>query len=177
MADLGEAFNSFKQTNRPFHTIDYFFTQRSLTEEQEFIDHTMTRQIKKIKVVHNFLALNIPTVILNEDLSNSKQEYSEKPLGFDIEIYGDDGYSYKGTITSYQGVIPNFMIPIKGDKKLFVNISYKYTNNDGSNGTYTKKYINFIDVPKRFQLGSEIEASESETPVISQDNKKSKKKS
>ena len=167
MADLGEAFNSFKQTTRPFQTIDYFFTQRSLTEDQEFLDKNMTRQIKKIKVTHNFLALNIPTVILNEGLTDNKQECSEKPLGFDIEIYGDDGYSYKGTITSYQGVIPNFMIPIKSDKKLFVNISYKYTNNDDS---YTKKYINFIEVPKRFQTG-EDEASETGTP------NKSKKKS
>lgn len=171
MADLGEAFNSFKQTTRPFQTIDYFFTQRSLTEDQEFLDKNMTRQIKKIKVTHNFLALSIPTVILNEGLTDNKQEYSEKPLGFDIEIYGDDGYSYKGTITSYQGVIPNFMIPIKSDKKLFVNISYKYTNNDGSNNSYTKKYINFIEVPKRFQTGEETEASETDTP------NKSKKKS
>lgn len=168
MADLGEAFNSFKQTTRPFQTIDYFFTQRSLTENQEFLDKSMTRQIKKIKVTHNFLALSIPTVILNEGLTDNKQEYYEKPLGFDIEIYGDDGYSYKGTITSYQGVIPNFMIPIKGDKKLFVNISYKYTNNDNP---YTKKYINFIEVPKRFQMGEETEASETDTP------NKSKKKS
>jgi hypothetical protein len=168
MADLGEAFNSFKQTTRPFQTIDYFFTQRSLTEDQEFLDKSMTRQIKKIKVTHNFLALSIPTVILNEGLTDNKQEYSEKPLGFDIEIYGDNGYSYKGTITSYQGVIPNFMIPIKGDKKLFVNINYKYTNNDDS---YTKKYINFIEVPKRFQMGEDNEASETDTP------NKSKKKS
>lgn len=174
MADLGEAFNSFKQTKRPFQTIDYFFTQRTLTEEQDYLDKTMTRQIKKVKVTYNFLALSIPTVILNEGLIDNKQEYSEKPLGFDIEIYGDDGYNYKGTITSHQGVIPNFMIPIKGDKKLFVNIDYKYTNNENSNSTYTKKYINFIEVPKRFQLGSD-ENSEIETPSIVEPKEEIKK--
>ena len=53
---------------------------------------------------------------------NNNGQNVEKPLGFDIEIYGDEGYHYKGSITSYQGTIPNFMIPIKGDKKLFINI-------------------------------------------------------
>ena len=67
----------------------------------------------------NFLALNIPTIITT---TNSNGQTVEKPLGFDIEIFGDEGYHYKGSITSFLGIIPNFMIPIKGDKKLFVNI-------------------------------------------------------
>jgi hypothetical protein len=73
----------------------------------------------------------------------------EKPMGFDIEIFGDDGYHYKGSITSHQGIIPNLMVPVKGDKKLFVNIIYKFA--DANNNTLTKNYVNFIEVPKRFQ--------------------------
>jgi hypothetical protein len=143
MAELGEAFNILKFQKKPFQNIDYFFSQRCLLEEQEYIDKNMNRKINKIKVTHNFLAINIPTIITN----NNGQ--MENPLGFDIEIFGEEGYHYKGTITSYQGTIPNFMIPIKEDKKLFVNINYKST--DAQNNTIIKKFVNFIEVPKRFQ--------------------------
>ena len=154
MAELGEAFNTLKFQKKAFQNIDYFFSQRSLIEEQEHIDKNMNRVMNKIKVTHNFLALNIPTIIV----SNNGQSV-ENPLGFDIEIFGDEGYHYKGTITSYQGIIPNFMIPIKEDKKLFVNINYKST--DAQNNTTTKKFVNFIEVPKRFQ--SDAKKTETET--------------
>jgi hypothetical protein len=143
MADLGEAFNTLKFQKKPFQNIDYFFTQRNLTEEQEFIDKNMNRKTKKVKMNHNFLALNIPTITTS----------TEKTIGFDVEIFGDDGYHYKGTITSYQGIVPNFMIPIKGDKKLFIHINYKFT--DSNENTAIKKFVNFIEVPKRFQLTDE----------------------
>jgi hypothetical protein len=147
MADLGEAFNSLKFYKKSFQNIDYFFTQRTMTEDHEYIDKNMNRAIKKIKVSHNFLALNIPTIITT---TTDNGQNVEKPIGFDIEIFGDEGYHYKGTITSYQGVIPNFMVPIKGDKKLFVNINYQST--DTNNNTLFKKFVNFIEVPKRFQM-------------------------
>jgi hypothetical protein len=150
MADLIEAFNTLKSQKKPFQNIDYFFTQRTLTEEHEYIDKHMNRKTKKVKVTHNFLALNIPTIVTT---TNSNGQTIEKPLGFDIEIYGDEGYHYKGTITSYQGIIPNFMIPIKGDKKLFVNINYKVS--DLNENTSNRKYVNFIEVPKRFQIVDE----------------------
>lgn len=146
MADLGEAFNTLKFQKKPFQNIDYFFTQRTMIEEHEYIDKNMNRKNKKMKVTHNFLALNIPTIVTT--IVNNGQNI-EKPLGFDIEIYGDEGYHYKGSITSYQGTIPNFMIPIKGDKKLFININYKFT--DGAENTNVRKFVNFIEVPKRFQ--------------------------
>jgi hypothetical protein len=147
MADLGEAFNSLKFYKKSFQNIDYFFTQRTMTEDHEYIDKNMNRAIKKIKVSYNFLALNIPTIITT---TTDNGQNVEKPMGFDIEIFGDEGYHYKGTITSYQGVIPNFMVPIKGDKKLFVNINYQFT--DTNNNTSFKKFVNFIEVPKRFQM-------------------------
>ncbi len=133
MADLGEAFNSLKFQKNLFQNIDYFFTQRTLIEENEYLDKNMNRKIKKTRVTHNFLALNIPINPISE-LNKDNQ------LNFDIEIFGDEGYHYKGTLTSYSGCNPNFMIPIKGDKKIFIHISY----ND-------KKFISFIEVPKRYQ--------------------------
>ena len=155
MADLGEAFNtlSARSFNKPFQSIDYFFSQRTLSEEQEYFDKNMNRKVKKIKVTHNFLALNIPTFINNG--SDIESLNSDKPLSFDIEIYGDNGYHYKGTITSYQGIIPNFMIPVKGDKKLFICINFNYNNN-------IKKFVNFIEVPKRYQTTETSEILEEE---------------
>ena len=150
MADLGEAFNSLKFYKKPFQTNDYFFTQRTLMEDREYIDKNMNRKTKKVKVSHNFLALNIPTI--NTTITKNG-ETSEKPMGFDIEIFGDDGYHYKGTITSYEGIIPNFMVPIKGDKKLFINVNYNFT--DSNNNLLFKKFVNFIEVPKRFHISTE----------------------
>ena len=108
------------------------------------------KKLKLSKVKHNFLALNIPTIVTT---TSENGQSVDKPMGFDIEIYGDEGYHYKGTITSYQGIIPNFMVPIKGDKKLFVNINYKFS--DSSNNSLSKKFVNFIEVPKRFQIVDE----------------------
>jgi hypothetical protein len=172
MADLGEAFNTLKFQKKPFQNIDYFFTQRTLTEEHEYIDKNMERKNKKVKVTHNFLALNIPTIFsLNEQHINNRDfntdQNNEKPVGFDIEIYGDEGYNYKGSITSYQGIIPNFMIPIKKDKKLFININYNFSNSN--NITSVRKFINFIEVPKRFQYIDDNESTkknESDTEIL-----------
>jgi hypothetical protein len=165
MADIFEAFNTLKFQKKTFQTIDYFFTQRNMTEEREYIDKNMNRMIKKIKVNHNFLALNIPTIFS----TNNSGQPSEKPLGFDIEIYGDDGYQYVGTINSFQGIMPNFMIPIKGDKKLFVNITYKFTDINETTGN--RKYINFIEVPKRFQTIDDTQSIQSnKTTDINDDN-------
>jgi hypothetical protein len=156
MADISEAFNTLKFQKKPFQVIDYFFTQRNLTEEHDYLDKNMNRKTKKIKVTHNFLALNIPTIstfIGKPNESTNNTDNTEKSLGFDIEIFGDDGYHYKGTITSFQGIVPNFMIPIKGDKKLFVNINYNYS--DSNNNSSTKNFVNFIEVPKRFQISDD----------------------
>ena len=173
MAYLGEAFDTFDNQDKIFQNIDYFFTQRNLSEEQEIIDKNMNRITKKKKVIYNFLAINIPNItkIINncrtydENSSNSMscnlKSFNDKPVGFDIEIFGDEGYHYKGVITSYHGIIPNFMIPIKKDKKLFIHIHYKLTDNNEN--IFIKKFINFIDVPKRFQnITDLIDTNESE---------------
>ena len=141
MTNITEAYDDIlKKSQNNFKTIDYFFLQRTLTEEHEYLDKNMNRQIKKVKVVHNFLALNIPTLMNTSDANS---------IIFDIEIYGDEGYHYKGTITSYKGIIPNFMIPIKGDKKLFIHINHNLI--DSNKTPISTNYVNFIEVPKRHQ--------------------------
>jgi len=144
MAYLDEAYNIYKKGTKTFKTIDFFFTQRTLTEDREHIDANMNRINKKIKITHNFLALNIPTII-----GTVAEEAQNTPDGFSIRIYGDNGYHYEGTIPSFEGVIPNFMIPVKGDKKIFVHVSYKFK--DYNNNIINREFVNFIDVPKRFQ--------------------------
>lgn len=143
MAELGEAFNTLQFPKKSCNKIDYFFAQRTLTEERSYIDKKMNHKTKKVKVTHNFLTLNIPTITIQNNGNNN-----EKPLGFDIEIYGDEGYNYKGSITSYKGCVPSFSISIENDKEFFVNINYKFTENES---TQTKNFTNFIKVPKRFQ--------------------------
>ena len=137
MANIDEAYNSIRFIRTPFSNIDYFFTQRTLIEDKEYIDKNMNRKNKKMKVTNNFLAINIPIINNNS-------------LEFDVEIFGDEGYHYKGTVKSHQGIIPGFIILIKGDKKLFIHIDHKYT--DDNNNIIIKKFVNFVDVPKRFQF-------------------------
>jgi hypothetical protein len=134
MADLYEAYNSFKYVPKNFHSIEYFFTQRNLKEEHEFLDKNMNRKNKQVNIVYNFLALSIPQ-IEPDDNANST---------IDISVFGDCGYHYKGKITTIYGSSPNFIIPLKIDKKIFVHMIH--TKNETS-----KEYTCFIDVPKRFQ--------------------------
>ena len=159
MANLHEAYNVLKTTENIFQNIDYFFTQRTIIEENEYIDKNMNRKIKKQKVIYNFLALYIPLNIqtdysIDNNLNNDKNEELHKiipiiPVGFDIEIFGDSGYHYSGNITSHTGIISNFMIPIGIDKKIFVKIKYNFIDN---NKNIFKIFISFIDVPIRFQI-------------------------
>jgi hypothetical protein len=148
MAELSEAFNVIKFETKNFQTIEHFFTQRNLKEEHEFLDQNMNRKNKQINIIYNFLAINIPqhNYILDDKISS-----------IDIEIFGDSGYHYKGILNTIHGICPNFMIPLKGDKKLFVHIIYKESNNKKKNEQnfeekdMNKKFVSFIEVPKRYQ--------------------------
>ena len=42
---------------------------------------------------------------------------------FNLEVYGDRGYQYKGRINSFEGNIPHLLIPLRGDNQLFVHIN------------------------------------------------------
>lgn len=142
MAELSEAFNCFNTLEKQYHNIDYFFTQRNMKENHEYLDKNMNRKNKKISIIYNFLAINIPTY-------NEKNNFI-----IDIEIFGDSGYHYKGSISSFNNIVPNVMIPLKGDKKIFIHGECKDScieDNKNSNVENNKHYMCFIDVPKRFQ--------------------------
>jgi hypothetical protein len=149
MAEIDEAFNKLTNQNKIFGTLEYFFLHRKINEDQEYLDKSLNRKNKQISVNYNFVAINIPNILVNDAI-----------LGFDIEIFGDNGYHYKAFISSFQGSIPHQLIPLKGDKKIFVNVLPKMDDNkynkenikyDNQNH-FNKNYIAFIEVPKRYQL-------------------------
>jgi len=143
MAEIDEAFHKITNQNKKFGTIEYFFTQRKINEDQEYLDKSLNRKNKNICVTYNFLAINIPNILVDELIS-----------GFDIEIFGDMGYHYKAFISSYQGLTPHFLIPLKGDKKMFINLLPKIDNKDiklDNESNLNRNYIAFIEVPKRYQ--------------------------
>ncbi len=135
MTELGEAFNVFKFQQKNINNIDYFFTQRNLKENHEYLDQNMNRKNKQVNIIYNFVALSIPYPNISDNTN----------INFDLEIFGDSGYHYKGIFTSYQGNIPSFLIPLKGDKKIFAHIQYNESENN------LKDFVGFIEVPKRFQ--------------------------
>jgi len=148
MAEIDEAFHKLSNQNKTFGNIEYFFTQRKVIEEQEYLDKSLNRKNKQVTVIYNFLAINIPNILVDETTT-----------GFDIEIFGDNGYHYKAFLSSYQGTVPHFLVPLKGDKKMFVNILPKINSKekegfkyDTENIPFNKNYIAFIDISKRYQL-------------------------
>jgi len=145
MAEIEEAFHKITNQNKKFGTLEFFFTQRKINEDQEYLDKSLNRKNKNITIVYNFLAINIPNILVDELVS-----------GFDIEIFGDIGYHYKAFIAGFQGVSPHFLIPLKGDKKIFVNILPKLENKEAAFKAenlpnFNKNYVAFIEVPKRNQ--------------------------
>jgi hypothetical protein len=150
MAEIAEAFFKLSNQNKTFGTLEYFFAQRKINEEQEYLDKTLVRKNKHISVICNFVAIIIPNILVDEIIN-----------GFDVEIFGDNGYHYKAFISNHQGIMPHFLIPLKGDKKMFVNILPKIEMKEGNkydiqNNNYYKNYIAFIEVPKRYQLCEQI---------------------
>ncbi len=90
MADLNEAFNTMKFEQKQFHSIDYFFTQRNLKEDHEFLDQNMNRKNKQVNIQYNFLAISIPHYDLQDGIIST----------IEADIFGDNGYHYNGKIIS-----------------------------------------------------------------------------
>jgi hypothetical protein len=51
------------------------------------------------------------------------------------------------------------MIPLKGDKKIFVHVNYKNEENS------IKDYVCFIEVPKRYQIINNVNNAEIEVEL------------
>ena len=137
MANLNEAYEVISKPNTIFNNkIEHFFNQRTVMKEFEYIDKNMIRKSIKKKVIENFLSVRIPSINNNT-----------LPHTFDIDIFGNIGYHYTGTVITTRGRIPDFSINIDCDSKIFVHI--KDNNNDTS--IKPNYYTAFIDVPKRYR--------------------------
>jgi len=124
------------------NTIDYFFTQRRVTEMEEIIDSsTLERKKKKIQSNYNFLAINFPSTLFKNIIN----------LIIDIEIWGDEKFNFKGSIIKNDGEIPHLMLKLKDDKTIFVKLIFK------DNDKVIKTYISFIPVIKRYQQTPNID--------------------
>jgi hypothetical protein len=118
------------------NNIDYFFTQRKVSEFVETLDEkTLERKTQKVCNVYNFLAINLPTHLFKNNHN----------LIIDVEIWGDNMYNFKGSIKRQEGDMPHIMIKLKEDKQIFVKLIFR---EDDKN---LKTYISFIPVTKRFQ--------------------------
>jgi len=137
MADLDHAYtNIFDSTKNKFRDIAHFFTQRKITESVEELDtSTMKRTKKDIETTNNYLALVFPK--------------NENSPSLSIEIYGNNGYCFKGKMESYTENTPHLLIPLNDDKELFVHVY-------DDKGESEESYVSFIHVPKRYQNNEDI---------------------
>ncbi len=147
MANFNEAFNSNFENMVNINNndvIDNFFTQRKVTEYEEYIDEkTMQRKKKKKDIVYNFLALNIPySLHVNND-----------NISIDINIWGDEGFKHNGTLKNLNGSFPGLIFKLSTDKRVFINLKILFENEDKKE---QKEYVTFIDIPKRYQLEPKI---------------------
>ena len=145
MANLEEAFNAkfdsenIKKINNHNDVIDHFFTQRKVTEFEEFIDKNMNRKKKKKDITYNFIAVNIPHF-----------SYSEADdINIDLKIWGDEGFKYIGKMTNLEGFSPSLLLKLGTDKQIFVKIIIRTKKGDEE---LEKEYVSFISIPKRYQL-------------------------
>jgi|SaaInlStandDraft_7_1057024.scaffolds.fasta_scaffold02590_8 hypothetical protein len=134
MSDFKNAFvtNSLWSSNIDHsNNLDYFFTQRKIIETKEYVDEkTMERKEKQETITHNFLAINFP-----DGKDNTK---------IDVELWGDNGFNYKGCIINEKGNIPNLLLKLNKDTQIFVKLIYNHENDK-------KTYIHFISINKRYQ--------------------------
>ena len=143
MANIDEAFNGKIENNIPMlnnDTIDHFFTQRKVTEYEEYLDKkNMTRKKKKKDITYNFIAINIP--YCNYVDSNF--------IEIEANIWGDEGFKYVGNFNNIEGNVPLILLKLKNDKQLFINLKVLTKKGDETN---QKEYVTFITIPKRYQL-------------------------
>lgn len=139
MADFNKAFNNdfvneeYSKSNK----IDFFFTTRRTKNTIEELNKKLERVEKEVFEIHNFIVLNLP---VDEVKNNDTVE---------LEIWGDRGYFYRGSITNNQGFFPLISLKLREDTQLFLKMNIIKDNMKPIN------YINFIKIPKKYQLGNE----------------------
>ena len=145
MANLDEALNAkfdsnILKLNNHNDVIDYFFTQRKVTEFEEFVDQKdMERKKKKKEFTYNFIAINVPYYSYL-DTDN---------VEIDVKIWGDEQFKYSGTMTNKEGYSPGLLLKLNSDKQLFINLKLKIKKAEEES---EKEYVTFINIPKRYQV-------------------------
>lgn len=147
MTSIDEAFNSkfdnVIKINNHNDIIDYFFTQRKVTEYEEFIDKNMNRKKKKKEITYNFIAINIPYYsFLDSD-----------DVVINITIWGDEQFKYHGQMTNKEGYSPGLLLKLGPDKQIFINLNILIKKGDDEN---EKEYVTFVNIPKRYQVEPSI---------------------
>lgn len=151
MTSIDEAFNSkfnnenITKLNNVSDVIDYFFTQRKVTEYEEYIDEkSMQRKKRKNEITYNFIAINIPHYL----------QLDSDDLTIDIKIWGDENYKYTGNMRNVDGNSPGLLLKLGTDKQLFINLKLILKKTDD---TIEKEYVTFINIPKRYQIEPRID--------------------
>ena len=141
MADFAVAFKNemFDKEYSKSNEIDYFFTTRKTNTIKETYEKDLSRKKTKVASINNFIVLNLPIQNLDE---------KDKVI---VEIWGDKGYFYHGTISENKGFFPLLSLKLKKDTQLFLKFMIQSEENEGYN------YINFITIPKRYQSDHEEE--------------------
>lgn len=139
MADFGTVFNNeiFEDEYSKSNQIDFFFTKRTTSYIKEVIQKDLTRKDQKFISTNNFIVLNL-------NFNSVKEE--DIIL---VEIWGDKGYYYQGKISESKGNFPLIALKLKEDSQIFLKLTIK--NNDDK----PTNYINFITIPKKYQLEEE----------------------
>ena len=143
MADFAKAFQNelFDKEYIKSNEIDYFFTTRKTNVVKETIQKDLSRKKTKVACINNFIVLNLPIKNLNED---------DKVI---VEIWGDKGYFYQGTIFENKGIFPLISLKLRKDTQLFLKLIIQSKDEDKNDCNY----INFITIPKRYQSEQEEE--------------------
>ena len=143
MADFTTVFNNdiFEEEYSKSNQIDYFFTKRTTSYTKEVIQKDLTRKNQKFTCTNNFIVLNL-------NFDNVKEE--DVIL---VEIWGDKGYYYQGKISESKGIFPLIALKLKDDSQIFLKLIIQ-------NEDKPTNYINFINIPKKYQVDEDENGSE-----------------
>lgn len=144
MADFTTVFNNeiFEEEYSKSNQIDYFFTKRTTSYTKEVIQKDLSRKDQKFTCTNNFIVLNL-------NFDNVREE--DVIL---VEIWGDKGYYYQGKISDSKGNFPLIALKLKEDSQIFLKLIIKNDDDKSTN------YINFINIPKKYQLEEDENNSE-----------------
>jgi phytoene dehydrogenase-like protein len=161
MADLGEAFNTFKFQKKTFQHIDYFFTQRTLTEEHEYIDKNSRWNNSLFEFVEPRLIIKSFQLSLFSSLRKAVRKEFKNPLlvsllEFPVLFLGStpDNTPAMYSMMNYADLVKGTWFPKKG----MVQISEAFASVAKSQGVtiLLNKAVTHIRVENSKTVGVEV---------------------